>query len=631
MVKTFLSQDFSTATLPPGWTNEVIEGDAAVDQWRFDNPGDRTLPNFFADPVAIFDSDNVSNNNLKENVALVSPVFDATNTPQVYLKFDQEYLGLADPDFGSTGYVEVYDGQAWQSVATQVEDAIAPTTIDISQYAAGVANAQVRFRWTGNWSYRWSVDNVQVVDSLTPGVRQIGNPQTSEDNVPDTRNFQFVLEKPPTSDVTLRFTVDNQLQPIDPLTFTPENWNVPQKATVNAIADGIAEGEDQKSNIQITVASEDPDYKNLTIADATATITDSTIPGYTSYRTVEKTRSDMAALATENPAIASWVDIGDSYDKVASGGTKGYDLNVLQLTHKNISPLGGKPVIYIQGGIHAREYSTNEVVSRFAEYLVGSYGLNADATWLLDYFRIEINPVVNPDGRKFAEQGYLWRKNTNPNPPEGAEPAEFPNYGVDLNRNYSFEFGEVEGGSSSDPNSDTYRGAFAASEPETQAVENYVKTLFPARRGDLKTDPAPDDTSGILLDLHSFGNTFLYPWGSTNDPAPNKDGLRNLGLKFGYYTNANGTPYDVYQAIGLYATDGTTDDWAYGTLGIPAYTWELGTQFFETSEYFEQSIAPQILPALFYAAKSAYRPYKTAGPRIDRRCHQPPPGRLWNL
>jgi hypothetical protein len=615
MVTTFLSQDFSTVTNapPPGWTVDVIEGDPAVDQWRFDNPGDRTLPSFLTEPVAIFDSDNVSNNDLKENVALVSPVFDASGSAQVYLKFDQQYLGLLDPDFGSTGYVEVYDGKAWQTVATQVDDAIAPTTIDISSAAAGVANAQVRFRWTGNWSYQWAVDNVQVVDELTPGVRVIGNPGTSEDNVPDTRNFQFVLEKPPTSAVTVNFAVDpQQLKPIAPLTFTPEDWNIPQKAIVNAIADGIMEGEDQKSAIQITVSSEDPDYQNLTIPDATATITDSTIPGFLSYRTVERTRSDAAALATANPTIASWVDIGDSYDKVASGGSKGYDLNVLQLTNKNINPVGGKPVIYIEGGIHAREYSTNEVVTRFAEYLVGQYGLDANATWLLDYFRVDLNPVVNPDGRKFAEQGYLWRKNTNPNPPEGAEPVDFPNYGVDLNRNHSFEFGEVEGGSSGDPASDVYRGAFAASEPETQAVENYVKTLFPDRRGDLKTDAAPDDTSGILLDLHSFGNTILYPWGSTSDPAPNKTELRNLGLKFGYYTNANGTPYDVYQAIGLYATDGTTDDWAYGVYGVPAYTWELGTQFFEESDYFEASIAPQILPALFYAAKSAYRPYQTA-------------------
>jgi hypothetical protein len=615
MTTTFLTQDFSSATTAPpaGWTIDVIEGDPAVDVWRFDNPGDRTLAQFLTDPVAIFDSDNVSNNDLKENVALVSPAFDASQSSTVYLKFDQEYLGLEDPDFGSEGLIEVYDGNQWQTVVTQTKDAIAPTTLDISQYAAGVSNAQVRFRWTGNWSFRWSVDNVEVVDSLTAGVRVIGSPQTSEDNVPDTRNFQFVLEKPPTSNVTLSFEVeDQQLQPIESLTFTPENWNVPQAATVSAIADGMTEGENQTSNITIKVDSQDEEYKNIVVNDATATITDSTIPGFTSYRTVERTRADAEAIATTNPNLASWIDIGDSYDKVTPGGPQGYDLNVLQLTNKSINPAEGKPTIYIEGGIHAREYSTNEVVLRFGEYLMGNYGLDADVTWLLDYFKVDINPVVNPDGRKFAEQGYLWRKNTNPNPPEGSEAAEFPNYGVDLNRNHSFEFGQVEGGSSGDPASDTYRGTAAASEPETQAVENYVNSIFPDRKGE-KSEAAPEDTSGILIDVHSFGNTILYPWGSTSDPAPNQEGLRNLALKFGYYTNANGTPYDVYQAIGLYPTDGTTDEWAYGTLGIPAYTFELGTEFFESSEYFEESISDQVIAAFFYGAKSAYQPYKTAG------------------
>ncbi len=616
MPKTFLTEDFSTTTTttpPTGWTIDVIEGDPSVDLWHFDNPGDRTFPSFLTDPIAIFDSDNISNNDLKENVALVSPAFDASASSQVYLKFDQEYLGLTDPDYGSQGLIEVYDGKQWQTVTTQTVDAIAPTTVDISQYTAGVADAQVRFRWTGNWSYRWSVDNVEVVDSLTPGVRLIGNPKTSEDNVPDTRNFQFVLEKPPTANVTLNFGVDDsQLQAIAPLTFTPENWNVPQAATVQAIADNLDEGNNQTSAVSISVDSEDADYDSLVVKDAIATITDHTIPGFPSYRTVEKTQADVSALATNNPSIANWVDIGDSYDKVASGGSKGYDLNVLQLTNKDINPGEGKPTIYIEAGIHAREYAVNEVATRFAEYLVGNYGLDADVTWLLDYFKVDINPVGNPDGRKFAEQGYLWRKNTNPNPPEGSEAAAFPTYGVDLNRNHDFEFDAVEGGSSGDPTSETYRGASAASEPETQAVENYVKTLFPDRRGEAKTDAAPEDTSGILLDLHTFGNTVLYPWGSTSDAAPNQEALRNLGLKFGYYTNANGTPYDVYQAIGLYATDGTTDDWAYGTLGVAAYTWELGTDFLQDSEYFEASIAPQVIPALFYAAKSAYRPYKTA-------------------
>ena len=64
------------------------------------------------------------------------------------------------------------------------------------------------------------------------------------------------------------------------------------------------------------------------------------------------------------------------------------------------------------------------------------------------------------------------------------------------------------------------------------------------------------------------------------------------------------------QAVGLYPTDGSTDDWAYETLGVASYTLELGTEFFEESEYFENTIVPEVTPALFYAAKAAYRPYQ---------------------
>ena len=616
LVDTFIDEDFADAgdsTPPPGWKTEIIEGDPVDDQWRFNNPKPRSLPNTITQPAAIFDSDFLSDNDQKENVALESPIFDASAKSQVFLEFNQKYVGITDPDYGSEAFVEGYNGTEWKPVADQVDDVTGVTRIDISKEAAGVQNAQVRFRYTGNWSQYWAIDNVKVVDALTPGITVLGNPQVSEDNVPDPRNFQFVLDSKPTADVTLNFTVDQQqLQSIASLTFTPDNWNVPQTAKVVAVADGIDEGNEQTSPIQIAATSSDSDYSDLKIPDAIASITDNAIPGFLSYRTVEKTRADVEKLAVNNPDIASWIDIGDSYDKLTPGGAAGYDLNVLELTNKSINPAGGKPILYVEAGIHAREYSTNEVLTRFAEQLVAGYGVDADITWLLDYFQIDINPVVNPDGRKFAEQGYLWRKNTNPNPPAGSDPAAFPSYGVDLNRNHDFEWGAVEGGSSGDPTSEVYRGDTPASEPETKAVEDFAKTLFPDRRGSDKSDAAPTDTSGIFLDLHSFGNTVLYPWGSTSDPAPNKDGLRNLGLKFGYYTDANGTPYDVYQAIGLYPTDGTTDDWAYGVLGVPGYTWELGTDFFESSEYFEASIAPQVIPALLYAAKSAYRPYETS-------------------
>jgi PKD repeat protein len=102
----------------------------------------------------------------------------------------------------------------------------------------------------------------------------------------------------------------------------------------------------------------------------------------------------------------------------------------------------------------------------------------------------------------------------------------------------------------------------------------------------------------------------LWPWGFTYSVPPNGTALQTLGRKFAYYND-----YWPQQAIGLYTTDGTTDDFAYGELGLAAYCFELGTAFFQSCSTFESTILPDNMPALLYAAKVARTPYMTpAGP-----------------
>ena len=635
---TLFSENFSDATgstPPAGWTQVLLEGNPETDQWRFDNPGDRGFIDEapFSGPVAVYDSDALSDDDTEESVALISPVFDIADVEGAFLQYDQWYFGFTDPDFASQIYVEtsIDDGETWETAYS--EDGAGQfdgqRIVDLTDLVADSDDAQLRFRFDGDWSFAWAVDNIEVVDYLEPGViLPTGEVAVSEDNVPDPLNFAFTLQSRPSSDVTLNFVADGQqLEDIDPLTFTTQNWFESQVATVSAIADDIDEGEDQLSDVEIEVVSDDPAYDGLALDAVPVQITDSTIPGFASYRTVEETYSNLSALADNNAEIASWVDIGDSYDKETPGGPKGYDIQALQLTNKATDIPGyEKPVLYVQGAIHAREYTTAELVTRFAEELVNNYGTDPEATWLLDYTQIHLVPILNPDGRKLAEQGYSWRKNANPNPDPDLEAAPFPTYGVDLNRNYDSAFGEVPDGSSGDPSSNVYRGPFPFSEPESQTARDYLLELFPE---DQKPDdvfaPAPDDATGVYLDVHSFGNLVLYPFGNTEEPAPNQEGLRNLGLKLGYFTGLEGDAYDVQQAIGLYPTDGTTDDWVYETFGSAAYTIELGTEFFEDPEYFEEVIVPEFMPALYYAAKSAFRPYQTSeGPdSLDLRLSLP--------
>jgi uncharacterized repeat protein (TIGR01451 family) len=330
------------------------------------------------------------------------------------------------------------------------------------------------------------------------------------------------------------------------------------------------------------------------------------IPNYPCYRTVEETYADMAQLSVDYPDLAQWNDIGDSWDKIHPGDPAGYDIFVLVLTNQNRP--GPKDKFFLMAEIHAREYTTAEMAARFAEYLLENYGSNPDVTWLLDYFEIHIVPMTNPDGRKWAEGGYSWRKNTDnawgscPVPPNTPPYA----YGIDLNRNHSFKWG----GASPDPCDATYQGPSAASEPETMIIQNYVATIFPDQRGPGDTDPAPSDATGVLITLHSYSQLVLWPWGWTGTDSPNHSQLRTLGRKMAYFNY-----YTPQQSYDLYPTTGTTDDWSYGTLGIASYTFEMGTSFFQGCSTFENTIYPNNLPALFYAFKAARRPYQNpAGP-----------------
>ena len=86
--------------------------------------------------------------------------------------------------------------------------------------------------------------------------------------------------------------------------------------------------------------------------------------------------------------------------------------------------------------------------------------------------------------------------------------------------------------------------------------------------------------------------------------------MQTLGRKFAYFNN-----YFPEQSIYLYVTDGTTDDFGYGQLGVASYTFELGTDFFQSCTVFQNTILPKNMDALIYAARVTRAPYMLpAGP-----------------
>ncbi len=298
-------------------------------------------------------------------------------------------------------------------------------------------------------------------------------------------------------------------------------------------------------------------------AEATATLTNRDTFGG-GYRTVEETYAFLNQMQAQYPNLCHVFSYGQSWDKINHPGT-GYDLMAVRLT----SPLhseGFKPTFYVQGGIHAREYVPPENATRYIQYLLSNYGIDADATWLLDEQQVVVVPILNPDGRKIAETGQLKRKNNN-NTTGGCTQ---PNTGIDLNRNYAFDWGTVNR-PSDPPCGETWPGLTPASEPEISAGQALIASIFPDQRpAHDRTTPAPLDATGVTLDMHSTGNLDLYPWGEDTLPPPNLQ-LRTIAQKMATY---NG--YSPIQTIQLYATSGTSQDWTYGELGVAGFGMESG-------------------------------------------------------
>ena len=193
-------------------------------------------------------------------------------------------------------------------------------------------------------------------------------------------------------------------------------------------------------------------------------------------------------------------------------------------------------------------------------FLLENYGTDPEVTYLLNNREIFFVPVVNPDG-------YVFNQTTNPNGGGGWRKNRKNNggsFGVDLNRNYGIYqyWNASNGGSSTSPSSDTYRGTSPFSELETQAAMNFVNSR----------------NISAILGAHTYGNYLIKPW-AWQDPTPTPDDYKfNEYLadmtKYNHYTT--GTPS---QTVG-YTVRGSADDWYYNDSGHSkafAMTPEVGT------------------------------------------------------
>jgi hypothetical protein len=294
-------------------------------------------------------------------------------------------------------------------------------------------------------------------------------------------------------------------------------------------------------------------------------------PDRKDYRRLPAYVSEMRMLARKHRAFVRVIKL----DHKTLEGRNVLGVEIAARIRRN----DGRPTFYVDGIHHAREWPSAEYPMIFAHYLAEGYGRNREITSLLNRLRVVIVPVVNVDGFEYSRESLVdgqgleaypiavagleayWRKNRRSL--FGATVPEVQRnpdaYGVDPNRNYSYAWGDDGGGSSGTHVDQTYRGDAPFSEPETRNI----RKLILGRQ-----------VTGVITN-HTYGNLVLRPWGHTVKDAPDERILAPLGARLaramGGYTNQKG--------IGLYATTGTTGDWAYAAISALGYTLEHGTAF----------------------------------------------------
>ena len=266
----------------------------------------------------------------------------------------------------------------------------------------------------------------------------------------------------------------------------------------------------------------------------------------------------------------------------------------------------------------------------------GDFGVDEDwseveLTNIINNREIYLIPLLNSDGFIYDMEVFCpapawescpsggWRKNLRNN---GPEPLPDPNEqvdedcdGVDLNRNYQFEWGWPLGATvplipgSCTPaederagitNNDVYTGPYDTKDDDGDGRLNEDNVDGEDDDNDGLTDEDPaggnsepetkfiqdmtemndDDGDGAsdykaTLTYHSYSELVLYPWGHcTGCETTDHEQLVWHGDQM-----AEMTDYRNMQSTDLYPTTGDFCDWHYGVHGSYCYTMEIGTAF----------------------------------------------------
>jgi carboxypeptidase T len=257
---------------------------------------------------------------------------------------------------------------------------------------------------------------------------------------------------------------------------------------------------------------------------------------FAGFFTYQEVLDNLDSMAAKFPGIIS------VKQSIGTGTTvEGRTIYYVKISD-NPSVNENEPEILYNSLHHAREAASISQLIYFMWYMLEHYGSDPAINYLVNNTEMYFVPVVNPDGYLYnystnPNGGGMWRKNRRNNG-DGT-------FGIDLNRNYDYEWGYDNIGSSPTSGSDTYRGPSAASEPETQLMKSFINA----------------NQFKISVNNHTYSDLLIYPFGYVADfLTPDSTQFSNYAELL---TSCSGFGYGTPNQTVGYTGNGTIDDWLY--------------------------------------------------------------------
>ncbi|UCC79272.1 MAG: hypothetical protein JSW64_13500 [Candidatus Zixiibacteriota bacterium] len=301
------------------------------------------------------------------------------------------------------------------------------------------------------------------------------------------------------------------------------------------------------------------------------------------YHTYAEGIAELDSLAGSHPGICS-------LDSVGYSNRDSLTIYLFKISD-NVSLEEDEPAIFFNGGVHADEVLSVEVVLNFCQDIIAQYdsGNTAVQGYVNDY-EIFVVPFTNPEGHTVVEGGDTeWRKNKTDNDGNGI--FDFHD-GVDPNRNYDFGWDLDTGPEATTPESLTYKGPYPFSESETRTVRNLGILYKPI----------------IAVDYHSptYGRpeVLYYCWyWDIYGFAPDELTMRHIGQEFGamIVTDSGDSTYEARRGL---VNKGDFKTYYYGNFGTAAFVVEISDTTIQDTSMVD-GICERHLPGMYYLLERA--------------------------